>query len=97
MEEPTARTLDNSNNSIQPSFGESTADEFFGTLFSSETKVFLQPSWLPSASPPQVPFNSDDITTAEIQRVMAWLNQSQSPPQVSLIRSPTKSSKSVHH
>ena len=65
-----AKTLDNSNDSIQPSFDESTADEFFRASYSSEPKVFHQPSWLPPASPPQVPFNYDDIITAEIQRVI---------------------------
>ena len=81
------RTLDNSNDSIQPSFDASTADEFFRASYSSEAKVFHQPSWLPPASPPQVhvPFNSDDIITAEIQRVIIKSKTKSSPSPIDQI------------
>ena len=39
-------------------------------MYSSHPRPFHQPPWVPSALPPQVPFNNDPITLTEIQGVI---------------------------
>ena len=74
-----AQTLDHNKEDIQPAFQKEVAEEFFATSYSSEPRVFHQPPWLPTAPSPEEPFNSEDISVAEIQRAIVKSKQQSSP------------------
>ena len=73
---------DDTTSNIQPTFSEPEATSFFSTIYHSEPQSFTQPSWLPSASAPEVSFNEDDISMAEIDKVVKKSRSNSSPSPV---------------
>ena len=64
---------------LQPNFDVNTAQSYFTNVYSSHQRVFTQPAWLPSAPDPHVPFNTDPISTEELQHIIKKAHAKSSP------------------
>ena len=67
------------NNSCEPDFDASTAQNFFKTVYSSEEREFHHPSWLPVAPSPAHPFDEGPLLPEELEHVIRRVRSSASP------------------
>ena len=58
---------DHASSNSKPSFDSSSAQRFFTRVYSSYSKSFDTPSWLPVPLDPHTSFNNDDIQLEELQ------------------------------
>ena len=65
-----ARILDKEEDNISPTFTADDAEAFFRGVYNSESSAFERPEWLPVPPPPTTPFNTDPISTEELQQVL---------------------------
>ena len=70
----------NSDTSIQPSFGREQAEEFFCRVYLASPKTFIHPVWMPEYPQPVVP-----MITAPFTGVISGLNSSSAPSPVDQI------------
>ena len=68
-----ARKILNDENytSIEPTFSQQDAEAYFTKVYSSDTKVFTRPSWMPEASDPSVEFDIRAFTAEEVTLVIS--------------------------
>ena len=70
---------DQTSSNSEPSFDSSSAQKFFTRVYSSYSKSFDTPSWLPVPFDPHTRFNSDDIQLEELQYAIRISKHSSSP------------------
>ena len=74
-----AKSILDGNNSCEPDFDASTAQNFFKTVYNSEEREFHHPSWLPVAPSPAHPFDEGPLSPEELEHVIRRVRSSASP------------------
>ena len=73
------KILDEENyTSIQPSFGQEQAEEYFSRVYSTTPKSFSHPEWMPECPQPSVPMTTAPFTE-EVRGVISSLKSSSAP------------------
>ena len=86
------KILDEDNyTSIQPSFGQEQAEEYFSRVYSTTPKSFSHPEWMPECPQPSVPMTTAPFT--EVRGVISSLKSSSARSPADQI--PTPSSRGV--
>ena len=75
----TAKILDDSDESPEPTFSAEEAEAFFKKAYSCSPREFKRPTWLPVMKPLQCGFNDVLITIVEISEVIKRSKSSSSP------------------
>ena len=70
---------DEGSNNVTPAFNSQTAETFFTNTYSSNTKSFQRPEWLPEPPAPANVFDEEPIVTLEVLQVIKN-TRSSSPP-----------------
>ena len=74
------RILDEDNyTSIQPSFSQEQAEEYFSRVYSTTPKSFSHPEWMPECPQPSVPMTTAPFTEEEVRGVISSLMSSSTP------------------
>ena len=74
------KILDEDNyTSIQPSFGQEQAEEYFSCVYSTTPKTFSHPEWMPECPQPSVPITTAPFTEEEVRGVISSLKSSSAP------------------
>ncbi len=70
---------DEGTDGVTPAFGPQTAETFFHNVYSSNTRTFECPEWLPEPPTPTESFDEEPITAAEVLQVIKKSRNSSSP------------------
>ena len=76
---------DDSDTSIQPSFGRDQAEDFFCRVYLASPKAFIHPEWMPECPQPVVPMITTPLTEEELSGVISGLKSSSVPSPVDQI------------
>ena len=69
----------NHNQKVKPDFDEQQAQSFFQKIYSSDTREFHRPSWIPQPPPPDFSFDEGEIRQDELERVIRKVRVKSAP------------------
>ena len=71
--------LDGGLDRVEPSFGDEAATSFFSGVYHSDPRIFVQPEWMPTPSPPEVELDCSQFSVSELARVIKRMKAQSAP------------------
>ena len=64
---------------MEPSFGDEAATSFFSGVYHSDPRIFVQPEWMSTPSPPEVELDCSQFSVSELARVIKRMKAQSAP------------------